>query len=107
MNVIYPEVTQGIVNRVTTSYFRYQGWPSVARDENGTLYAVASSFRTHHKGIGGRKAPPWNRAYRIPLDEKRKSRRGVPYVAKSRPHRTFQDSLLLGDNLLYRCVRGW
>lgn len=56
MNVIYPEVTQGIVNRVTTSYFRYQGWPSVARDENGTLYAVASSFRTHHIDTFGKTA---------------------------------------------------
>lgn len=38
----------GIVNRVTVGMFGYQGWPSVARDENGTLYAVASSFRCEH-----------------------------------------------------------
>ncbi len=37
-----------IVNRVRGSLFGYQGWPSVARDENGVLYAVASSFRTEH-----------------------------------------------------------
>ena len=41
-------VTHGIVNRVQNSLFGYQGWPSVARDENGTLYAVASSFRCEH-----------------------------------------------------------
>ena len=38
----------GIVNRTQNSIFSYQGWPSVCRDENGTLYAVASSFRTSH-----------------------------------------------------------
>jgi sialidase-1 len=38
----------GIVNRVKNSLFTYQGWPSVCRDENGTLYAVASSFRLNH-----------------------------------------------------------
>lgn len=38
----------GIVNRVTETPFAYQGWPSVAKDENGTLYAVASSFRVQH-----------------------------------------------------------
>lgn len=43
-----PETMHGIVNRVTDSVFAYQGWPSVCRDENGVLYAVASSFRTEH-----------------------------------------------------------
>ncbi len=38
----------GIVNRVQNALFTYQGWPSVARDEKGTLYAVASSFRVEH-----------------------------------------------------------
>ena len=38
----------GVVNRVQNTLFRYQGWPSVARDEDGTLYAVASSFRCEH-----------------------------------------------------------
>ncbi|MBQ8578966.1 MAG: exo-alpha-sialidase [Clostridia bacterium] len=41
-------VKHGIVNRVQGSMFAYQGWPSIARDENGTLYAVASSFRCEH-----------------------------------------------------------
>lgn len=40
--------THGIVNRVTDSLFSYQGWPTVARDEHGTLYAVASGFRVSH-----------------------------------------------------------
>ncbi|MBE6668012.1 MAG: exo-alpha-sialidase [Ruminococcaceae bacterium] len=48
MKEIYPETEHGIVNRVTRSSFAYQGWPSVARDENGTLYAVSSSFRISH-----------------------------------------------------------
>lgn len=48
MNTIYPNATHGIVNRVTHSVFSYQGWGTVARDENGTLYAVASSFRVSH-----------------------------------------------------------
>ena len=38
----------GIVNRVQNSVFSYQGWPTVARDEKGTLYAVASGFRVSH-----------------------------------------------------------
>ncbi len=48
MKIIYPESTHGIVNRVTGSIFRYQGWGTVARDENGTLYTVASGFRVSH-----------------------------------------------------------
>ena len=48
MNTIYPEATHGIVNRVQGSVFGYQGWPTVARDENGTLYAVVSGFRVQH-----------------------------------------------------------
>ena len=48
MKEIFPEVQRGIVNRVKGSSFAYQGWPTVARDENGTLYAVSSSFRISH-----------------------------------------------------------
>lgn len=43
-----PETQHGIVNRAKNSLFTYQGWPSVCRDENGTLYAVSSSFRLRH-----------------------------------------------------------
>lgn len=42
------DAVHGIVNKKTGSIFDYQGWPSVCRDENGTLYAVASGFRLRH-----------------------------------------------------------
>ena len=48
MKTIQPNVQHGIVNRAQNSIFAYQAWPSVARDENGTLYAVASGFRVSH-----------------------------------------------------------
>lgn len=48
MKTIYPEVSHGIVNRVQGSIFGYQAWGTVARDEAGTLYAVASGFRVSH-----------------------------------------------------------
>lgn len=48
MKSIRPEATHGIVNRVSNSLFSYQGWPTVAQDEKGTLYAVASGFRVRH-----------------------------------------------------------
>ena len=38
----------GIVYRQTTGYFRYQGWPTVAKAEDGTLYAVSSGHRLDH-----------------------------------------------------------
>ena len=38
--LITPEVKHGIVNRVQNTIFSYQGWPTVARDENGTLYGL-------------------------------------------------------------------
>ena len=48
MTKIRPEAIHGIVGRAYNTIFSYQGWPSVCRDENGTLYAVASSFRAAH-----------------------------------------------------------
>ena len=48
MKTFYPNVTHGIINRVTNSLFSYQGWPTVARDEMGTLYVASSSFRMGH-----------------------------------------------------------
>lgn len=48
MKTIYSENTHGIIKRVQGSVFAYQGWPTVARDENGTLYAVVSGFRAQH-----------------------------------------------------------
>lgn len=48
MKTIYPKGEHGIVNRRQNSLFAYQGWPTIARDENGTLYVVASGFRVNH-----------------------------------------------------------
>ena len=39
----------GVVHRYpATSSFKYNGWPSVAIDDRGVLYAVASSMRLTH-----------------------------------------------------------
>lgn len=48
MKTLYPKVEHGIVNRVQGSNFGYQAWGTVARDEEGTLYTVASGFRVRH-----------------------------------------------------------
>ncbi|MBQ4552035.1 MAG: hypothetical protein IJA59_03715, partial [Clostridia bacterium] len=48
MKTLYPQTEHGVVHRVTGSVFAYQGWGTVARDEEGTLYAVASGFRVSH-----------------------------------------------------------
>jgi hypothetical protein len=48
VRTIYPKAEHGIVNRVQGSNFDYQAWGTVARDEEGTLYAVASGFRVWH-----------------------------------------------------------
>lgn len=48
MKTVIPEVTHGIVNRLHGTLFHYQAWPTVAIDEQGTLYAVASGFRVRH-----------------------------------------------------------
>ncbi len=44
----YPEKTYGIVHQSSESIFSFHGWPSVTKDENGTLYAVCSGFRVAH-----------------------------------------------------------
>ncbi len=43
-----PQKSHGIVNRAQNTLFAYQGWPTVCRDENGVLYAVASGMRLSH-----------------------------------------------------------
>ena len=48
MNTVHAEAEHGIVHRFQNSLFCYEGWPSVAIDENGTLYAVSSAFRVGH-----------------------------------------------------------
>ena len=48
MKIVHPDATHGIVNRAVGTLFTYQAWPTVAQDENGVLYAVASGFRVRH-----------------------------------------------------------
>lgn len=53
MKTFYPETERGIIRRVTDSYYAYNGWPTVVRDENENLYVAASGFRlTHHSPDG-------------------------------------------------------
>ena len=56
MKTYYPNAEHGIVNRVEGSLFAYQGWPTVAKDEEGTLYVAASSFRLGHICLYGKTA---------------------------------------------------
>lgn len=39
---------QGTIKRNNGSIFPYQGWPTVAKDKNGVLYAVCSGHRVDH-----------------------------------------------------------
>jgi len=39
---------QTIVGRIDNGLFRYQAWPTVAKDENGVLYAASSAHRLGH-----------------------------------------------------------
>lgn len=48
MKTLYPKTEHGIVNRMQGSIFNYQAWGSIAKDEEGTLYVVASGFRAAH-----------------------------------------------------------
>ena len=49
MKIIKPEVKHGIVHRYPDNVMQnYNGWPTVAKDENGVLYAVASTMRLTH-----------------------------------------------------------
>lgn len=38
----------GIVGRITEGLFRYQGWPTVAKDQKGVLYVASSGHRLAH-----------------------------------------------------------
>lgn len=38
----------GIVSRITDGCFRYQAWPTIAKGEDGTLYAASSGHRLGH-----------------------------------------------------------
>ncbi len=49
MKVFSPEVEHfRVTNDRHNKFFRYHGWPSIARDERGVLYVVASSMRMSH-----------------------------------------------------------
>ena len=37
-----------VVGRATDGFFRYQAWPTVAKDEKGVLYVAASGHRLGH-----------------------------------------------------------
>ena len=41
-------IKHGVIHRVTEGPFRYQAWPTVCVDENGTLYAACSGHRLGH-----------------------------------------------------------
>ncbi len=48
MKVIIPEMEHGTVHRSEGNYFPYHGWPSICKDERGTLFAAASGMRITH-----------------------------------------------------------
>lgn len=48
MKTLRPKVAHGIVGRNNNSLFPYQAWPTIARDENGTIYVVCSGHRIGH-----------------------------------------------------------
>ena len=55
METIKPQVTHGIVWRQQDrTNFKYNGWPSVTKDEHGVLYAAASSMRMSHVDPSGK-----------------------------------------------------
>ncbi|MBR6917986.1 MAG: exo-alpha-sialidase [Clostridia bacterium] len=50
-----PKTEHGVVFRnVVDTIFKYNGWPSVTKDERGVLYAAASSLRLTHGDPAGR-----------------------------------------------------
>ena len=38
----------GVVSRITDGYFKYQAWPTVAKDEKGVIYVGTSGHRLEH-----------------------------------------------------------
>lgn len=55
MKSFRPEAEHGSVFRQKpTTCFKYNGWPTVCKDENGVLYAVASSMRMSHVDPAGK-----------------------------------------------------
>ncbi|MBE6708091.1 MAG: exo-alpha-sialidase [Ruminococcaceae bacterium] len=54
MKEIFPEVKHGIVHRVPNTVFRYNGWPTVCKDDRGVLYCTASGMRIQHVDPSGK-----------------------------------------------------
>ena len=55
MDYIVPETEHGIVYRnVDNTLFKYNGWPTIARDDRGVLYVTASSMRLTHGDPAGK-----------------------------------------------------
>lgn len=49
MKYIVPETEHGVVYRnVENTLFKYNGWPTVTKDDRGVLYVTASSMRLTH-----------------------------------------------------------
>lgn len=47
-NIIPSTYEKTVVYRPRDTFFRYCAWPSVCRDENGTLYALSAAFGSEH-----------------------------------------------------------
>lgn len=41
-------IKQGLISRITDSFFNFQSWPSACTDENGVIYVVCSGCRMGH-----------------------------------------------------------
>ena len=48
MKVFTPEVEHFRVAKKNENFFRYNGWPTICKDDRGVLYATASSYRMSH-----------------------------------------------------------
>ena len=84
---------QGIIFRKTDGLFNYIGWPTVARDENGKIYVVASGHRLGH-------VCPFGKNYMFISDDNAKSWLGPIIVNDSRFDDRDGGVLPLGDNKL-------
>ncbi len=54
MKIYAPEVQHFKITDTKNNSFKYNGWPTVCRDERGVLYAVASSMRMSHVDPAGK-----------------------------------------------------
>ena len=56
MEKIRLNTEQTVIWHNPASIFKYNGWPSICRDDRGTLYVTASSFRIQHVDPTGKNA---------------------------------------------------